>query len=124
MKVARLIPRLLLGLIFLVFGLNGFLHFLPQPPMSGPPADFFKALYATNYMLPLIFGAQTLGGVLLLIGVAVPVALLILAPVILNILAFHLMFAPAGIGPGLVVTALELFLAWTYRDKFLPLFSS
>ncbi len=124
MRVARLTARILLGIIFLVFGLNGFFHFLPQPPMGGPPANFFGALYATHYMLPLIFATQTIGAILLLIGAAVPFALLILAPVIVNILAFHLAMAPAAIGPGLVATVLELFLAWTYREKFAPLFAS
>ena len=124
MHRVRLIARILLGLVFTIFGLNGFFHFLPQPPMSGPPLDFFTALFATHYMLPLIFGTQTVGGVLLLLGVAVPFALLILAPVIVHILAFHLALNPSGIGPGVVVTILELYLASTYWEKFAPLFSS
>jgi putative oxidoreductase len=124
MRVARLIARILLGLAFAVFGLNGFLHFIPQPPPSPEVGAFFGALIATHYMMPLIFGAQLIGGLLVLLGIAVPVGLLILAPVIVHILAFHLALDPANIGPGLVVTVLELFLAWTYRDKFAPLFSS
>ena len=61
MRVVRLIARILLGLVFTVFGLNGFLHFLPMPPMSGPPADFFGALFHTGYMIRLIFAAQVWG---------------------------------------------------------------
>jgi len=124
MRIARLIARILLGLIFTVFGLNGFLHFLPMPPMSGPPADFFGALFNTGYMIRLIFAAQVLGGVLVLIGVFVPFALLILAPVIVNILLFHLFLAPSGLPLASIVVILELFLAWTYREKFAPIFSS
>jgi uncharacterized membrane protein YphA (DoxX/SURF4 family) len=124
MRVARLIARILLGLIFTVFGLNGFLHFLPMPPMSGPPADFFAAMFKTGYMLHLIFGAQVIGGVLVLAGVFVPLGLAILAPVIVNIFFFHLHLDPSGLPLALIVVILELFLAWSYRDKFAPLFSS
>ena len=124
MRIARLIARILLGLIFTVFGLNGFLHFLPMPPMSGPPADFFGALFKTGYMLNLIFGAQVIGGVLVLAGVFVPLGLVILAPVIVNIFFFHLHLDPSGLPLALIVVILELFMAWSYRDKFAPLFSS
>jgi uncharacterized membrane protein YphA (DoxX/SURF4 family) len=123
MNLARLIPRILLGLVFTVFGLNGFLHFLPMPPMSGPPADFFGALFATHYMLMLIFGAQVLGGVLLLVGIFVPFALVVLAPIVLNIVCFHLYLAPSGLPLAIIVVILELWLAWSYREKFAPLFS-
>lgn len=124
MRVARLIARILLGLIFTVFGLNGFLHFLPMPPMSGPPADFFGALFHTGYMIRLIFAAQVLGGVMLLIGLFVPFALLILAPVVVNIFFFHFYLAPSGLPLASIVVILVLFLAWSYREKFAPLFSS
>ena len=124
MRVARLIARILLGLVFTVFGLNGFLHFLPMPPMSGPPADFFAAMFKTGYMLNLIFGAQVIGGVLVLAGVFVPLGLTILAPVIVNIFFFHLHLDPSGLPLALIVVILEVFMAWCYRDKFAPLFSS
>jgi putative oxidoreductase len=113
-----LAARVLLGLIFVVFGLNGFFHFLPQPPMSGPPADFAGALVATGYMFPLIKGTEVLGGALLLSGRFVPLALTVLAPVIVNILAFHLFLAPSGIVLPLVVLALEVFLARSYWSAF------
>jgi len=124
MRVARLIARILLGLIFTVFGLNGFLHFLPMPPMSGPPAEFFGALFHTGYMIRLIFADQVLGGVLLLIGLAVPFALLLLAPIVLNIFLFHLFLAPSGLPLASIVVILEVFLAWTYWELYLPLFAS
>jgi uncharacterized membrane protein YphA (DoxX/SURF4 family) len=123
MKTATLIARILLGVIFLVFGLNGFLHFLPMPPMPQAAGAFFGALAATGYMVPLIFGWQVIGGTLLLVGF-VPLALLILAPVIVNIVAFHLYLAPDGLGLGLLVAALETFLAWACRGTFRPLFTS
>src|SRR5215472_7943903 len=103
MRVARLIARILLGLIFTVFGLNGFFHFLPMPPMSGPPADFFGALFKTGYMIQLIFAAQVIGGVLVLAGVFVPLGLVILAPVIINIFFFHLTLAPSGLPMAVIV---------------------
>jgi|SRR5215469_4197393 len=124
MRVVRLIARILLGLIFTVFGLNGFLHFLPMPPMSGPPAEFFGALFHTGYMIRLIFADQVLGGVLLLIGLAVPFALLLLAPIVLNIFLFHLFLAPSGLPLASIVVILEVFLAWTYWELYLPLFAS
>ena len=123
MKTATLIARILLGVIFVVFGLNGFLQFLPMPPMPQPAGAFFGALAATGYMMPLIFGWQIVGGALLLVGV-VPLALLILAPVVVNIVAFHLYLAPDGLGLALVVAALETFLAWAHRDALRPLFTS
>jgi uncharacterized membrane protein YphA (DoxX/SURF4 family) len=110
--------RIVLGLIFLVFGLNGFLHFLPQPPMSGPPADFIGALAATGYMFPLIKGTEVVAGALLLSGRYVPLALTLLAPVVVNIVGFHAFLAPAGIFLPLLIVALEILLAWAYRAAF------
>src|SRR4051812_26276512 len=110
--------RFLLGAVFVVFGLNGFLHFLPMPPMSGPPADFFGALFATGYMLPLVKGTEVLMGALLLSNRFVPLALTILAPIIVNIVGFHLFLAPSGMALPVLVLALELFLAWSYRSAF------
>jgi uncharacterized membrane protein YphA (DoxX/SURF4 family) len=121
MKTLNLIARILLGLIFVVFGLNGFLHFLPQPPMPDAAKSFFGGLAATGYMLPLLFAAQVLGGGLILLGM-VPLGLLILAPVIVNIIAFHVFLAPDGLPLALVVAGLELFLAWAHREAYAPLF--
>lgn len=113
--------RTLLGLGFLLFGLNGFLHFLPQPPMSGPPADFAGALFATGYMFPLIKGTEVLAGALLLSNRFVPLALTVLAPVVVNILAFHAFLAPAGLLIPLLFTALGIYLAYAHRAVFAPL---
>ncbi|HME71644.1 MAG TPA: DoxX family protein [Myxococcota bacterium] len=121
MKALTLTARILLGLIFVVFGLNGFLHFLPQPPMPNAAKSFFGGLAATGYMLPLLFATQVLGGALLLLGM-VPLALLILAPVIVNIVAFHIFLAPDGLPLAIVVAALELLLAWVHHEVYAPLF--
>lgn len=123
MKVAIVTARILLGSIFVVFGLNGFLHFLPQPPVPEAAGAFFGALAATGYMLPLVFGAQLVGGGLVLAGM-VPLGVAILAPVIVNIVFFHLFLAPAGMGPAVIVTILALFLAWAHRDAYAGLFET
>ncbi len=122
MKTATLIARIVLGLVFVVFGLNGFLHFLPQPAMPQEAIAFFGALAASHYMLPLLFAQQIVGGALVLAGM-VPLGLAILAPVIVNIVAFHLFLAPDGMPLAIVVGALALFLAWTYRRAYAPLFA-
>lgn len=120
MRYFVIIPRLLLGLVFLVFGLNGFFHFIPQPKDAMPAGamDFFGALMNTKYMIPLIFTTQTLGGALLLVNRFVPLALALLAPVVVNIMLFHIFLAPSGIPVAAVVLALELYLAWTQRAAF------
>jgi uncharacterized membrane protein YphA (DoxX/SURF4 family) len=110
--------RILLGLIFVVFGLNGFLHFLPQPPISGPPAAFAGALFASGYFFPLLKGTEVAAGLLLLSGRYVPLALTVLAPVIVNILAFHVFLEPSGLPIPLLILVLEVFLAWGYRSAY------
>ncbi len=122
MRIVVIAARILLGVVFVVFGLNGLLHFMPNPPEPLPAAAFFGALWQTHYMFALIFGTQVIGGALLVLGVAVPFALVILAPVIVNIIAFHVFLAPAMLPLALVVAALEAILAWHYRAAFAPLF--
>ena len=114
--------RILMGLMFFVFGLNGFLHFIPQPKtMPEGAMSFFGALMKTGYMLPLIFGTQAIVGVLLLSNRFVPLALALIAPVIVNIVAFHAFIEPSGAAMAGVVLVLELYLAWAYRKAFLPM---
>jgi uncharacterized membrane protein YphA (DoxX/SURF4 family) len=110
--------RILLGLVFLVFGLNGFLQFLPQPPLPEPAGAFMGALAATGYMFPLIKGTEVVAGLMLLGGRFVPLALVLLAPVVVNIVAFHVVLAPANMGLVALVLALEIYLAWAYRGAF------
>ncbi len=119
--MTRLLPsiaRILLGLVFFVFGLNGFLQFLPMPPMPEAPAAFMAALAATGYMFPLIKGTEIVAGALLLSGRFVPLALVVLAPVVVNIFAFHLVFTPGEIGMSVVLVVLMAYLGFAYRDSF------
>lgn len=124
MNLATTIVRLLLGLVFVVFGLNGFLHFIPNMPMPDAAVSFFRGLAATGYMLPLLFAAQVLGGALLIVGLYVPLALALLAPVIVNIFFFHLFLAPGGLLLAIIVVALELYLVLRYWDAFAPMLRS
>jgi len=118
MKTATIIARILLGLIFVFFGSNGFLRFLPMPPLpQGVTGEYLHAFFASGYVY-VISGFQVIGGLLLLIGQFVPLSLTILAAVIVNIWAFHLLMAPEGLPPAVVVTILELFLIWSYRERF------
>ena len=121
MKTASAIARYLSGVIFLVFGLNGFLHFIPLPPPSGVAGQFMGALFVSHY-LTLIFALQVIGGVLLLANRYVPLALAILAPVIVNILSFHALMAPSGLPLALFVTVLWTLVFVHVRTAFAALF--
>lgn len=116
--------RFVQGAAFFTFGLNGFLQFLPTPPPPAAAAGFLGALVATGYMFPLIKGTEVLTGLLLLGNRFVPLALTLIAPVLVNILAFHLFLAPGGIALPLVLLATELYLAWSYRAAFAPMLRS
>src|SRR5467141_3737844 len=118
MKVATIIVRIVLGLMFVVFGSNIFLHFIPMPPLPSTLAgDFSKALMQSHYMY-VIGLLQVVGGLLLLIGRFVPLGLTLLGPVIVNILLFHIFLDRSGLPLALVVGALALFLLWTNRSAF------
>jgi putative oxidoreductase len=121
MKIAQTVARILLGLMFLVFGLNGFLHFIPAPPIPGLAGQFATVLFESHFYV-LVFGAQTIAGALLIIKQYVPVALFVLAAVLANILTFHITMQPEGIGPGLVATVLWFIVALPYRSRFAPIF--
>lgn len=112
------VARFFLGAAFLLFGLNGFLHFLPMPPAPEKAGAFLGALGATGYMFPLVKGVEVLAGLLLLSGRFVPLALTVLAPVVVNIVAYHAFLAPQGVGLPLLLTGLGLYLAYAYRDSF------
>ena len=123
MKTAGLIARILLGTIFVVFGLNGFLQFLPQPEMPPAAVAFFGGLAASGFMLPTLFATQVVGGVLLLLGM-VPLGVVVLTPVIVHIVEFHVFLAPGGLPLAIVVATLAMFLAWTHRAAYRPLFAA
>ena len=117
MKIASTIARYLLGLIFLTFGLNGFLHFIPMPPPTGVAGQFFGALYVSRFYV-VIFLLQIVPAVLLFANRYVPLALTILGAVIFNILCFHIFMAPAGLPLAAVVTVLWVLVAYSVRSAF------
>lgn len=126
-RFAPHVARVLLGLIFFVFGLNGFLNFFPPPPPESMPpalADFFALFVKSGYLLPLVKGTEVVAGAFLLANRFVPLALVVLAPVIVNIVLVHLVLAPSGLGIAVLVLALELSLAWAHRRAFAPLFAA
>ena len=123
MRTASVIARYLAGLIFLVFGLNGFLNFIPLPPPGGIAGQFMGALYVSHYLWA-IFGVQVVAGVLLLANRYVPLAVAILAPVIVNILAFHASMAPSGLPLALFVAVLWAAIFIDVRPAFSGLFQS
>jgi putative oxidoreductase len=121
MKIAVLIARNLLGLLFLVFGLNGFLHFIPMPPPPGLAGQYFGVLFVSHYMV-LVFLLQVVGGALLLLNRYVPLALILLGPVLVNILMFHSLMAPEGLPMALLTSVLWLIVFAGVRKAFRGVF--
>src|SRR5208282_4376726 len=121
MRTASVIARYLAGVIFLVFGLNGFLHFIPLPPPEGVAAQFMGALFVSHY-LTVIFAVQVVAAVLMLVNRYVPLALAALAPVIVNILCFHALMAPSGLPLALFVAVLWALAFVDVKPAFAGLF--
>jgi uncharacterized membrane protein YphA (DoxX/SURF4 family) len=122
--IRKIIPtaaRLFLGLAFTVFGLNFFLHFMPTPPAPPRGAAFAAALFASGYLFPLLNATEVVAGLLLLGNRFVPLALAVLAPIVVNIVAFHLFLAPSDLALALALLAAELTLAWNRRAAFAPM---
>ena len=118
MKIVSITARVLLGLVFLVFGLNGFLNFIPMGPMPvGLAGQFTAALFKSHYMA-VVFTVELVAGALLLLNRYVPLALTLLAPVIVNIVLFHIFMAPSGLPLALVVTVLWILTAHKFRSVF------
>ena len=124
MKHLPTIARYLLGLVFFVFGLNKFLNFLPAPEVSPEAGAFFGALIASGYLMYLIGATEVIGGLLLLINKYVPTGLVILAPVSLNILLFHIFLDLAGLPMGVLVLILNVYLLFAYKKYFDPMLVS
>jgi putative oxidoreductase len=121
MKIVAVIVRILLGLVFFVFGLNGFVGFIPMPPLEGVAGAFIGALFTSHYLY-LISGVQLIAGVLLLINRFVPLALAMLAPVLANILTYHATMQPSGFPLAILTMILWMILVWRYRAHFMSLF--
>jgi uncharacterized membrane protein YphA (DoxX/SURF4 family) len=123
MKIAALVARILLALAFVVFGLNGFLHFIPAPPPPGVAGQFEAALAATHYF-HFVYAIQLISGILFLVNRFVPLALTLIAPVIVNILLFHIFMAPASIGPGALTAVCWFILFARHRTAFAGIFEA
>jgi len=123
MKIAPHVARYLLGAVFFVFGLNGFLNFIKLPPMPPQAGEFLEGMMKTGYLTKVVKGTEVVCGALLLAGVAVPFALVMLTPILLNIVLFHVYLTPPKDAvPAFVYLALHLFLVWRYRAYYKPLF--
>jgi putative oxidoreductase len=121
MKLASTISRYLLGVIFLIFGANGFLHFIPMPPPTGVAGQYMGALFVSKFLV-VVFLLQLIPALLLLAGRYVPLALTLLGPVIVNIFLFHAFMAPSGLPMALVVSLLWALTAAGVWSSFKPLF--
>jgi uncharacterized membrane protein YphA (DoxX/SURF4 family) len=120
MKIAILISRILLGLGFTIFGLNIFVPFLPvPPPPPGSSALQFMMIVGPSHWMSVVGIFELVGGLLVLLGGTAPLGLLLLAPVLVNIICFHICLEGGdGIAPGVVFSILELFLLYSYRNSF------
>lgn len=112
------VTRILLGLLFVVFGLNYFFKMMPTPPMEGAALELMKGFAGTGYFFPVVKVIEIAVGIALLTNRFVPLALVVLAPITVNIALINFILAPAGIPVTLVVLALHLFTMWAYRDYY------
>ena len=117
------VARVILGLIFLVFGLNGFLNFIPMPPATGIAREFSFGLSKAPYFFPFMSLIQVICGILLLSGLLVPFAVVLLFPITLNIFFFHLMLAPEGIGMAVLIMLAHVLLIIKYWPVYKPVFN-
>jgi putative oxidoreductase len=124
MRIAAIVSRYLLGLIFTILGLNGFLNFIHQPPPANPLAIQFLVSVSQSHFAAFFFAIQVLGGLLLLSGYFVPLALTLLAAELYNILAFHVTLSPETIAPALVTCVLWMLVFLQYRESFHGIFTA
>lgn len=121
MKKTVIGVRYVLGLAFVVFGLNGFLHFMPMPPMPAEAGAFLGGLAGSGYFFPFLKSVEILCGLGLVLGLFVPLSLVILTPIMVNIILFHAFLAPSGLGLPIILLAMHLFLAWKTKDSYAAL---
>jgi putative oxidoreductase len=122
MKIVVLVARTILGLAFLIFGLNGLHDFMHAPMPPGPAGQFMGVLFVSHYLIAVAL-VEAVGGLLLLIGQFVPLALVLIGPVLVNILLFHAFFLPAGFPPAIVATVLWFIVFYRHRAAFAGIFS-
>jgi uncharacterized membrane protein YphA (DoxX/SURF4 family) len=123
MKIVALIARILMGLVFFVFGLNGFLHFLPVPALPDNDAGHFVGALVHSHYIVVVAALQVIGGALMLVGRYVPLGLILLGPVIVNILLYHMLMEPKGIVPGLVTAICWFIVAYQRRENLAGIFA-
>lgn len=121
MNKAFTVLTVIYGLFWLIFGLNGFVHFFPIPEPAGEAGELMTALTRSGYIIPLVYGSEIAGGILLLSLRFVPLGLLILAPVVFNILLYDLFLNPKGLFIGIILTAIHALLLWRVRPAFYPI---
>jgi|SRR5580704_11251743 putative oxidoreductase len=124
MKIIIAIPRILLGLAFSVLPLMAIFHHGARPPMPDKAMALIGGMMKTGYMMPLVWATEVVSGIMILVGLFVPFALVLLAPVLFNILLFHVFLELSGLGMAIFLCALEIVVAWQYRHAFAPLFVS
>lgn len=124
MKIAALIARCLLGFVFIVFGLNGLLHFIPVPPPKDPVAGQYLGALAASHFFVVIYLFQLVPGALLLANRFVPLALTLLAPVLANVVFFHAFMAPEGLPLPIILSVLWLVVFYHHRAAFAGLFQA
>jgi len=124
LKKVGLGARIILGLIFVVFGLNGFLQFLPMPPMPAEAGQAIGGLFALKYMFPIVKSLEIISGLALLSGFFVPLALLVLSPIVVNIVLFHVFYTPADSAMSIAIVVLQVLAASSVWDKFKPVLAA
>ncbi len=124
MKYSVIVGRVLLGLVYFVFGLNGFFNFIPMPPMPEKAGAFMMGLAQSGYFFPFLKGTEVIGGLLLLTGFFVPLSLVILMPITLNILFFHLALAPDNVVIAIAMLVIQSFLMWKNCEIYKPMFKA
>ena len=124
MRIAAIVARYLMGFLFTVFGLNGFLHFIPQPPPAEPLALQYMTVMVMSHYFVLVFLLQLVSGIMLLTNRFVALAITLLAPIIVNILLFHALMNPEGLGLGVIVTILWILVFLSVRGAFAGIFEA
>lgn len=118
MRACCSVLRFIFGIFWLVFGINGLFHLFQVPPPPAESAYFMDALARAGYVLPLMYGLQAICGVMLLLGTFVPLALLLLAPIVANIVLYDIALNPGGLAIGIVIAALHAILLWKHKSAY------
>lgn len=123
MKTVVLVSRMLLGVIFFVFGLNAFFPFIPVPPLQGMAGNFVGALVQSGYFFPFLKTLETVGGLLLILGLFMPMVLVVLFPITLNIMLFHLFLGLEGMPIAILMLLAHLMLLYAHKNYYKGLFA-